>query len=205
MIICEPNTLKLHLKSLAVLDAIIMQRWDLRYYSYSRLWHPPNEMASMRSGSGDHYFILFLPTACIVKAFCRGTKNVEAAPPPESLYREIPSTFGTPFLREPAFLLSEVSFVLWKIDGEPEWNVRPFGALENETHFNLLFEKLTCGPDAFRNWAQSYYEREIPLEAVQAIYEHHQISDQIISELNQNVDKSQLSADLDEIGYPSRI
>jgi len=159
----------------------------------------------MRSGSGDHYFILFLPTACIVKAFCRRPKNVETAPPAESLYREIPSIFETPFLREPAFLLSEVSFVLWKIDGEPEWNVRPFGALENETHFNLLFEKLTCGPDAFRNWAQSYYEREIPLEAVQAIYEHHQISDRIISELNQNVDKSQLSADLDEIGYPSRI
>jgi len=54
-----PNNLLKKTKSLAMLDAIYCQQWDLRYFSHNSKWGEKEEMSSMRSGEGDDYFILF--------------------------------------------------------------------------------------------------------------------------------------------------
>ena len=46
-------------KAITVLDAIICQEWESRYYSYNSKWSKGEECASMRNGSGDEYHILF--------------------------------------------------------------------------------------------------------------------------------------------------
>ena len=55
------ENLKKKLKSLAIADAIIEPEWEYRYFSYNSQWGQNEEMASMRDGSGGHWFVLFEP------------------------------------------------------------------------------------------------------------------------------------------------
>src|SRR4051812_25663361 len=58
-------------QSIALLDAILSPQWDYRYFSFNAVWDASmNErMASMRSGSGDEYFLVFSPNGAILKGF----------------------------------------------------------------------------------------------------------------------------------------
>src|SRR5689334_10660936 len=46
-------------QSIAMLDAIICPEWEYRFYSYNSKWGVGEQMASMRNGCGDHWFLLF--------------------------------------------------------------------------------------------------------------------------------------------------
>jgi len=196
------SDLKRICQSVATLDAIIMQEWELRYYSYNSRWSLKREMASMRNGSGDHYFILFVPEGCAIKGFYRGAATAKMGYSEEKFYSGLPSVFEESFLHEPAFTASEVSFVLWRLRNDAEWTMKPREVSATETGADLLLHNMTGGPEAYQDWATNYYERDVPLSSVRAIYQHHPVNQNIISELNPKVDQAQLAADLDEIGYP---
>jgi len=49
--------LRKKMKSLALLDAIIEQEWEYRYFSYHSNWSDTEEKASLRDGSGGEWFL----------------------------------------------------------------------------------------------------------------------------------------------------
>ncbi len=51
--------LKSRMKALAILDAVVCQEWEFRYFSFNAQWAEGEQMASMRDGSGSHYFAVF--------------------------------------------------------------------------------------------------------------------------------------------------
>ena len=53
------NKLKNKLKSIALLEAIISPEWEDRYFSYDSDWAEDEEMASMRDGEGNSWFLVF--------------------------------------------------------------------------------------------------------------------------------------------------
>src|ERR1700722_13099293 len=56
-------------QSLAMLDAILCPEWQYRYHSFNANWAAGEEMASMRNGCGDDYFIVFSGADAIIKGF----------------------------------------------------------------------------------------------------------------------------------------
>jgi hypothetical protein len=182
-----------------------MQDWELRYYSYNCRWSPPNEMASMRNGSGDHYFILFTPEGSVMKGFCRAATTSRNEDDTQKYYTGLPAAFETSFLHEPAFLNSEVSFVFWRLHGDARWSKRPVGLSEIETGENVLVRILSGGPEEYSHWATDYYEHEIPLSVIRDVYNNVPINQSILSELNPGANIAKLTSDLDEIGYPSQL
>ena len=195
MVITTKDQLKATCKSIATLDAIIMQDWELRYYSYNAKWSSRHEMASMRNGSGEHYYILFTPNGCVGKGFCK-----EIAITKETAYDDLPKIFEQPFLMEPAFMTSDVSITFWRLNNDTEWTVRPRGAFD-QSCANLLFGIAAGGPETYRKWAENYYECDIPISPVQAIFDHIPLNAKLLSELNPNADQAKLAADIEEIGY----
>src|SRR5437762_1503651 len=159
-------------KSLAALDAIIMQDWNLRYYSYNCRWSQSKEMASMRTGSGDHYFILFTPEGCVIKGFCRGAATARHQGDTQNFYAGLPAPFEASFLHEPAFLISDVSFVFWRLHADARWSKRPEGVSEIETGADVQLRILKGGPEGYSKWAKDYYERDFPLSAIRDVYNH---------------------------------
>jgi len=49
--------LRKKMKSLALLDAIIEQEWQYRYFSYNSNWSDSEEMGSLRDGCGGEWFL----------------------------------------------------------------------------------------------------------------------------------------------------
>lgn len=55
---------------------------------------------------------------------------------------------------------------------------------------------------AYVTWAEDYYEIEVDIESVAAIFEHQPLTTALIAQLNPDCCLTTLKDDLNEIGYP---
>lgn len=199
------ETLRRLTKSIAMLDAIICPEWESRYYSYNSKWGQGEEMASMQNGCGDDWFLLFDRHGAALKGFAHEYLLAKDASFVARIQEAVPPCFSS-FLREPAFDMGMASFCLWRRHTDPSWNVvSPVNGRVSpeEDGSGALIGILDCNPGTYRAWAVDYYEREIPLAAVKAIYDHQPLSEHLVKALNPECALSQVTADALEIGYPS--
>ncbi|HKA21876.1 MAG TPA: hypothetical protein VKN18_26605, partial [Blastocatellia bacterium] len=64
-----------------------------------------------------------------------------------------------------------------------------------------LLAMLDGKPETYREFAEEYYERDIPLFVIEHIYKHQPLTDEIIASLNPDVAFADLKADIENIGY----
>ena len=115
-------------KSLAMLDAILSPEWQHRYYSFNSRWSAGEQMASMRNGSGDEWFLLFAPWGAVLKGFAHESTLANDLGFPERIQQSLPPVFAS-FLHEAAFSMHEATFCLWRGHTDPRWSVvSPNGA-----------------------------------------------------------------------------
>jgi hypothetical protein len=55
-------------------------------------------------------------------------------------------------------------------------------------------------PTTYKNWAEQYYELELPETEILAIFEHQPLTDELVQVINPD---SSLEEDVEEIGYPT--
>src|ERR1700740_1935501 len=93
-------------RSRAMLDAILCPEWPYRYHSFNANWAAGEEMASMRDGCGDGYFILFTKAGAIMKGFAHESeawrRTSQRGQPLPGMFDGVPEEFAG-FLDEPAF------------------------------------------------------------------------------------------------------
>jgi len=198
------------MQSLAMLDAILSREWEYRYFSFNCLWSPNELMASMRNGQGDHYFALFNAAGCWLKGFSHeASMSPFVSDPPGiavGVVDSVPLEFKT-YLTEPAFTIDETTFCIWRRHSDREWQRGPvkFPAGEDDPDGSAdLLQYLDGRPQTYCEWAADYYERDVPLVAVQSIYAHQPLDGRLVEGLNADVSLSELNADVDEIGYPRK-
>jgi hypothetical protein len=190
-------------KSIAMLDAILMPEWQYRYYSYNANWSAGEEMASMRDGRGDDWFLLFAPCGAALKGFAHESplaRNIALA---ARIPQVVPAEFAS-FLSEPAFSMNRATFCLWRSFTDRDWNVVSAGDRLSATHDGSveLLQILDYSPQTYRAWAEDYYERDVSLVAVQAIYEHRPLNADLLAALNPDLSLADVAADAKEIAYP---
>jgi len=207
-------------QSIAILDAIIKQEWEYRYYSFNSKWDIDEQMASMRDGHGDSYFILFTPNGTIIKGFGHkspmGRYTSEHNHPWPGILDSIPQEFNT-FLTEPAFSMDETSFCIWRKYSDNSWNIGNINFPRKEVE-NINFPKnddpdgstellyiLNGDPKTYWEWSEWYYDRKIDFGIVESIYQHEPLSIHLIEKLNPDLNLYDLQNDISEIGYPSLI
>ena len=196
------------MKSLAVLDAIVEPDWEYRYYSFNSKWDTSEEMGSMRNGQGDAWFCVFSPVGAFLKGF---DHESEMSPWNQEPMRVWPGVLGAVpemfkrFVQEPAFSMDDTTFCIWRSAQESGWRTGAveYPAGEDPDGSGWMLSILRGEPELYRSWAESYYERPVALQIVRHVYEHKPLTDEIIRTLNQDRDLHGLTADLDEIGYPS--
>ncbi|MFP8886766.1 hypothetical protein [Streptomyces mangrovi] len=199
-------------RSLAMLDAILSPDWEYRYYSFNTGWADGEEMASMRNGSGDEYSIMFSAAGAYVRGFDHEAPmspyGNDGEPWPGVL-DEVPEDFKS-FVDEPAFTdkndVPLVTACLWRKATDDRWRhgVIDFPAGWSDPDgatglFELLIDR---SPEAFRRFAEDYYEVPVDLEAVRDVYALQPLSQQLVSSLNAEVTLADLAEDIAEIGYP---
>ena len=201
--------LKKRTQSLAVLDAILEREWELRYYSFDGHWNKDEKLASMRNGQGSFYFILFNSFGAIVKGFDRsswlGKYNLEHGHPWPGVIDQVPHVF-VKFIQEPAFYINQATFCVWRKSEDISWTKGPLSLPAEDDDpdgSKNLLNILDGNSRTFQEWAEYYHERTIPLDVIEAIYQHQPITDGLIMDLDvRDKNISELSADLAEIGYP---
>lgn len=216
----EIDELRQLCQSLAMLDAIIMPRWDSRYYSFNARWGEETMLASMRNGSGDDYFILFTPTGAVIKSFDHESPFAESIAETGQLWSgvldQVPADFALA-LADPALTPEWMTFCIWRHTHDPVWQI---GAVTFPTDPDPYYGDAPDGsaqllaildgdPRTYHSWAQEYYEddtgalRVIPLPLVEHIYRHQPLSREIIAELNPMTTLTQLRVEIAEFGYPA--
>ncbi|WP_346345591.1 hypothetical protein [Streptomyces sp. SID5643] len=54
---------------MAVVEAVLSPEWESRHHSFDDHWSETESMASMLSGSGDEYSVVFSPVGVYVREF----------------------------------------------------------------------------------------------------------------------------------------
>lgn len=163
----EITTLRRWSMSLAVLDAIMSEAWECRYFSFDANWSVTEEMASMRNGSGDEYSIVFSEAGAYIRGF---DHESPLSPWAQSSPQVVPGLLDDlpPSLRgnvtEPAFTLLDIpalTVCLWREPLDPRWNFgRP--ALSELTQEDggaaWLFSELDGRAESYVAYAEDYFE-----------------------------------------------
>jgi hypothetical protein len=192
--------LKRLLQSMAMLDAILMPEWQYRYYSFNAHWGQGEMMGSMRNGQGDELFALFNMHGAFLKGFVH--ESGAAAIPSEHFYRDLPVQFE-PCPREPAFSPDDVTFCVWRLTYQPRWSCSKVDLSANGDADGsaCILSMFDGDPGTYRTWAIEYYERDIPLGAIESVYQHRALTDTLVATLNPQQSLDLLTSEIAEIGY----
>jgi hypothetical protein len=187
-------------KAISVLDAIISQDWQFRYYSYNSKWADNEEFFEMRNGEGDQMLLLFLKDGCVINGFAHEYEQQNL----DKLTHNLPSMFDEFIFGEPVKSIG-TTFCIWTTDSK-SWKV---GQLENFNDNSEYMLKIFDGqPQTYIDWATEYFEDSykesgIPLDTVTKIYEGQSLTkEMVLSIVDELEDWEQLEIDLMEINYP---
>lgn len=194
------NSLQNICKAISVLDAIICQEWEYRYYSYNSKWGEGEEFFEMRDGSGDLMNILFLEKNCVINGFAHEFQKNQKS----DLTTNLPEMYNDFIFGEPVASLG-TTFCLWTNETE-NWEV---GLIKD---YNDNSEELLAifdgNPQTYIDWASDYFEDSyketgIPLNTVTEIYQGKILTKEMVLSLVEEIeDWKLLEEDLKEINYP---
>lgn len=195
------NALKKLTQSLAMLDAIIQRDWSGRYYSFNAHWATDEQMASIRNGEGDDWFCVFSKDGAFLKGLYHESAMARGWP---GLLESVPGVFK-PLLSEPAFSIEYTSFFIWRTYDDDRWytgNISyPQGDDPDGSAWMLAI--LDGNPISYQRSAEDYYKRPVSVLAVEHVYAHKQLTNEIVHSLNPETSLSGLAEDIAKIGYPT--
>ena len=194
-------------QSLAMLDAVMCESWDSRYCSFDSKWNVGEMLGTMRNGAGDEYYIYFSEYGAIIKGFDHESE-MNLCDEPEEVWKgvldAVPSEFDN-FLQDDAFPREYTTFCLWNLNNNPKWQTGQIeypNDDEKADGSNWMLFLLDGSPETYRDWAKTYYNKEICLETVKKIYSCEPLSEEMVVKLNPKRNFADLTGDIEEIGYP---
>jgi hypothetical protein len=203
-------------QSLAVLDAIV-SRYG-RYFSFDSQFGSGQAQAWMENGLGDEYSITFGEYGALALGFAHESEMSPFGQHPPALWPGL-LTGLPPVLAKVARQFVHtidsaplVTVALWRLAGDEQWRHGPVEYPPGWEHrYNgdpdgsgWLFEQLDGRPGTYLEYAQRYFERELPADAVTAIFEHLPVTAELVHALNPERVLGGLADDLKQIGYPVR-
>ena len=191
-------------QALAMLDAIVCPDWEGRYYSYNADWSEGEEMGSMRNGSGDDWFIHFGAFGAALKGLAHETSIARDKGFAAEVQRKVPKAFAA-FLAEPAFGMDWLSYCYWRAPEDPSWQkvAHPDPVFSHSEDGSCEYLAMLVDPVAsYEEFAKWYYELELPLNAIDSIYKHVPLTENLVQSLNPDVSLVQAQEAATEIGYP---
>jgi hypothetical protein len=191
-------------RALAMLDAILSPEWQLRYYSFNSRWAKGEMMASMRNGSGNHWFALLCSDGIALHGLAHDAPMFRPGQPWPGIFEDLPVEFHDNFLREPAFMTEHSTFCIWRRSIDDHWSRGSieFPALHDPDGSEGLLSILSGDVEHYLAFARDYYEVDVEPADVAAVYHHHPLTEALIRRLNPNVGLATLVDDMGKIGYP---
>lgn len=161
-------------------------------------------MASMRNGSGDHWFALLTSHGVALHGLAHEYPMFRHNSPWPGIFDSLPGEFHENFLNEPAFDTANTTFCIWRRAIDDGWSrgAVQFPPGEDPDGSAWLLAILAGEPGQYVEFAAEYYEHQIDVADAAAVYRHVALTDALVKRLNPQVDLESLEGDMIEIGYP---
>lgn len=208
----EPTALLRQTQSLAVLDALLCAEPAYRYYHFSSNWWGDGQhLAQMDNGAGDRLNINFLDVGVLILGFdheCALTPY-QFDPPKHwpGLFDEVPQAF-TPHLEEPAMDIIATTFCLWRTNDDSRWQqgkIKFPGGEKDPDGAKWMLNIFDGDPKTYQRFADQYYEQHVPLQAIEHIYNHDRLTDEIIGAFGEAHISNDVRHEIQAIGYPMTL
>lgn len=200
-----PMELKKQLRILAALDVILCETDWLRVHSFHPEWEEGVHLGKIDNGAGDDLYVIFAPEGTMIKGFDHESPY---SPHAQEEYETWPGIYeGVPpklmaYLedREDEFEKEDVTFCWWNDSGE--WKTGETERPENwDDGFNFLFGYVNQSAESYREWAETYFDAQLELEAIQQVFAGVPITVEIIASLNPERDASAAMDELRMLGF----
>jgi len=121
------------------------------------------------------------------------------------IFESLPRQFES-FQAEPAFDTANSTFCIWRAASDASWScgVSSFPDGEDPDGSERLLSILDGIPQNYSAFASWYYEVDIPLASIEAVYRHEPLTAGLLATLNPAVTLATLEQDLTRIGYTVR-
>jgi hypothetical protein len=193
-----------------LLDAIWSPTGD-RDHRFADRWRPNQGLAYWDDISGDLYYIRFDDVGAIIKGHAHESAMwasiVESGRPYPGVLEGIPEEF-VDFRPEPPWAIEDfggfTTFCIWRRYTDPAWQVGPV-ELPPDPYADGssdLLRLLDGDADSYRAWAEDYYDRPVARWAVEHIYAHLPIDEEVVRALNPQLSLMDLADDASDIGCP---
>jgi hypothetical protein len=200
----DPRTLGNRAKALAMLDAIICPEFQYRYFSFDASWGDDEQMAAMRNGDGDHWFLHLSESGAALKGYVQQLPRADARVMARQVHRSVPAEFGS-FLNDPSFEMNDVNYFYWRRSTDREWSkvAHPDAGLEDWSDCSADYLSILMAPaSCYYDYATDYFECEPPLASIEHIYAHAPLTSAIVKSLNPQMTLAEAQASAAAIGYP---
>jgi hypothetical protein len=203
------SSLKKLMKSLAVLDLIISPDWEDRNYLFNSQWSNDEELGSMNNGCGDELFVHFTKDGCFIEGMAHESQLSSWSYERKELWvnvlKQAPLEFNAS-LNEPAFSMTDISFCIWRKNTDSKWTSAKFSLEGVDLNDDIdgsdyLLECLDGNPKSYQKHVENYFEVDLPLRLIQYIYDHKEITNEIVKQINPDITLDELKEDLKEINY----
>jgi len=192
-------------KSISALEIIMEQEWEMRYYSYNPSWDIDEEVFEMKSGCEEEMLILFNKHGSVISGINNETFDWEAdIPKIENLTKGLPEQFYDFIYNEP-IKTRKSTFCIWRTIADSEWQTGE--TVEPDGSEDILY-LLDGVPKKYVEFCEDYYEKEIPLDIVEKIYQGESISLDMILKLNDELEDEDIETiknELEEIKYSNTL
>lgn len=198
-----PSALPGLLRTLALLDSILVEEDYIRMYWFHPDWSEHTQLARIDNGAGDHLFVVLGPEGVVLKGFDHESPvspwgNAAHALWP-GIYEGLPEPLHE-WLRDPALEHDDVTFCLWRETGDPTWRRGPVTFPRGERDGSAwLLQLLFQTPEAYLEWATDYYEEELDAPAVRDLFAGEPLTEELIERINPKIGRRHLRRLLREL------
>jgi hypothetical protein len=198
------DALRARTRALAVLDAVIGDEPEMRYFAFDAAWDEGEEMASMDNGSGDNWFAWFGTFGAAIIGFDHESSMSPYAQDPPALwpglFDGVPEGFRAPVIDEPAFSPDATTFIVWRERSDDAWRTTLDTDADGSADF--LRPVLDDDPGWFVEFCAEYYEVSVDADLIAAVYRSEPLTRDVVRGLNPSRDVAAVLAEASAMGYP---
>lgn len=205
-----PKKLKEILLCQSSLDIIMNDKKDawLRVTGFYKNYFDGADMIKIDNGAGDNMYILFSKNGVIIKGFDHESVlspyNNEKEEIAKGIYDSVPAELMK-LLHDESIEMDDVTFCIWRGMNDSNWKrgnvVVPENYEKDDGGEEFLLGYIFHDADSWTDWAKDYYGKKIQLEYVKKIYEHKDITREIIEKINPERNSDEVIEELKNIGY----
>lgn len=205
----SPESLREVLQIQSAMDIIMQDEEDswLRLVNFYKNYNSGIDVVKFDNGAGDTMCVVFSEDGVIIKGFDHESilspYDNEEEKIAKGIYDFVPNELME-LLKDESMEKDDVTFCIWRSKKDSDWqkgNIDvPEGYEDGDDGEEFLLGYIFENPEEWLEWGKDYYEMDFSIEDIREIYEHKNITKEIVQKINPERDADSAIREINYIG-----